>query len=110
MIEHFNYIVVEGPIGVGKTSLANKLAFEFECELLLEKPEENPDPAPRRLPSAPSGPASPGTAGPHSSRSVVCPAGAGHGNPAGARGHPGADYPRAPGGPLAALGRNDQRR
>ena len=42
MIEHFNYIVVEGPIGVGKTSLANKLAFEFECELLLEKPEENP--------------------------------------------------------------------
>ena len=42
MIEHFHYIVVEGPIGVGKTSLANKLAFEFESELLLEKPEENP--------------------------------------------------------------------
>ena len=42
MIEHFNYIVVEGPIGVGKTSLANKLAFEFEAELLLEKADENP--------------------------------------------------------------------
>ena len=42
MIEHFRYIVIEGPIGVGKTSLANKLADEFETELLLEKPEENP--------------------------------------------------------------------
>ena len=42
MIEHFRYIVIEGPIGVGKTSLANKLAEEFETELLLEKPEENP--------------------------------------------------------------------
>ena len=42
MIEDFNYIVVEGPIGVGKTSLANKLAFEFEAELLLEKADENP--------------------------------------------------------------------
>ena len=42
MIEHFRYIVIEGPIGVGKTSLANKLAAEFETELLLEKPEENP--------------------------------------------------------------------
>jgi deoxyadenosine/deoxycytidine kinase len=42
MIEDFRYIVIEGPIGVGKTSLANKLAFEFETELLLEKPDENP--------------------------------------------------------------------
>ncbi len=42
MIGHFRYIVVEGPIGVGKTSLANKLAAEFESDLLLEKPEENP--------------------------------------------------------------------
>jgi len=40
--EGFRYIVVEGPIGVGKTSLANKLAEEFEGELLLEKAEENP--------------------------------------------------------------------
>ena len=42
MPEGFRYIVVEGPIGVGKTSLANKLAEEFEGELLLEKAEENP--------------------------------------------------------------------
>jgi len=42
MIEHFRYIVIEGPIGVGKTSLANKLAVEFDSELLLEKADENP--------------------------------------------------------------------
>jgi len=42
MIEDFRYIVIEGPIGVGKTSLANKLAVEFESELLLEKADENP--------------------------------------------------------------------
>ena len=42
MAEHLRYIVVEGPIGVGKTSLANKLAQDFGSELLLEKAEENP--------------------------------------------------------------------
>ena len=42
MAERFRYLVVEGPIGVGKTSLARKLAQEFGSELLLEKPEENP--------------------------------------------------------------------
>jgi deoxyguanosine kinase len=42
MIEDFRYIVIEGPIGVGKTSLANKLAVGFESELLLEKADENP--------------------------------------------------------------------
>ena len=36
------YIVVEGPIGVGKTSLVKKLADQFGSELLLEKAEENP--------------------------------------------------------------------
>lgn len=36
------YIVIEGPIGVGKTSLARRLAEEFEGELLLEGVEENP--------------------------------------------------------------------
>lgn len=38
----FNYIVVEGPIGVGKTSLAKRLAGSFNSELLLEAAEENP--------------------------------------------------------------------
>lgn len=42
MAEAFRYIVVEGPIGVGKTSLAKKLAIELGGELLLEKAEENP--------------------------------------------------------------------
>ena len=40
-IQH-RYIVVEGPIGVGKTSLVKKLGDSFGRELLLEKPEENP--------------------------------------------------------------------
>ena len=42
MTEGFRYIVIEGPIGVGKTSLARKLALEFGSDLLLEKAEENP--------------------------------------------------------------------
>ena len=42
MTEPFRYIVIEGPIGVGKTSLADKLANEFGSELLLEKAEDNP--------------------------------------------------------------------
>jgi len=42
MAERFRYIVIEGPIGVGKTSLAEKLALEFGCDLLLEKAEDNP--------------------------------------------------------------------
>jgi len=36
------YIVIEGPIGVGKTSLAKRLADDFGGELLLEGAEENP--------------------------------------------------------------------
>ena len=36
------YLVVEGPIGVGKTSLAVKLAETFGAELMLERAEENP--------------------------------------------------------------------
>lgn len=36
------YVVVEGPIGVGKTSLARRLAGSFDSELILEQPEENP--------------------------------------------------------------------
>ena len=36
------YIAIEGPIGVGKTSLSKRLAESFNHELLLEKSEENP--------------------------------------------------------------------
>lgn len=36
------YIVVEGPIGVGKTSLVNRLAQSFAADTLLEEVEENP--------------------------------------------------------------------
>lgn len=36
------YIVVEGPIGVGKTSLVKRLAATFGSELLLEDAESNP--------------------------------------------------------------------
>ena len=36
------FITVEGPIGVGKTSLTKRLAETFNYELLLENAEENP--------------------------------------------------------------------
>jgi len=36
------FVVVEGPIGVGKTSLARRLARSFGSELVLEQDEENP--------------------------------------------------------------------
>ena len=36
------YIAVEGPIGVGKTSLAIRIAQHLTAELLLESAEENP--------------------------------------------------------------------
>lgn len=36
------YIVIEGPIGVGKTSLARKLADSLSADLLLEEVYENP--------------------------------------------------------------------
>ena len=36
------YIVVEGPIGVGKTSLAKRLATSLSADLILEEVYENP--------------------------------------------------------------------
>ena len=52
------FIAVEGPIGVGKTTLARRLAERFRASLLLERPEENPflerfyrDPAGAALPT-----------------------------------------------------------
>jgi deoxyadenosine/deoxycytidine kinase len=41
-LEKYRYVVVEGPIGVGKTSLAKRLAAHSGAAMLLEKPEENP--------------------------------------------------------------------
>lgn len=36
------FIVIEGPIGVGKTTLANRLSASFGGDLLLEAADENP--------------------------------------------------------------------
>ena len=41
-LESARHIVVEGPIGVGKTSLARRLADQLQAELLLEQPQANP--------------------------------------------------------------------
>ena len=41
-LERCRYIVVEGPIGAGKTSLARELADHLVADVLLEQPEENP--------------------------------------------------------------------
>ena len=40
--DKYRYVVVEGPIGAGKTSLARRLAQHTGATALLEKPEENP--------------------------------------------------------------------
>jgi deoxyadenosine/deoxycytidine kinase len=42
LFEKCRYVVVEGPVGVGKTSLARKLAQHAGAAALMEKPEENP--------------------------------------------------------------------
>jgi deoxyguanosine kinase len=36
------YVVVEGPIGVGKTTLCRRLAREWKARLVLEEVEDNP--------------------------------------------------------------------
>jgi len=36
------YVVIEGPIGVGKTSLARRLAGQYGADLVLERAEDNP--------------------------------------------------------------------
>ncbi len=42
ILQDRRYIVVEGPIGVGKTSLARRLAKTLGSELLLEDADSNP--------------------------------------------------------------------
>jgi deoxyguanosine kinase len=42
MTRELRYIAIEGPIGVGKTSLARRLAQALEFDLVLEQAEENP--------------------------------------------------------------------
>ena len=41
-MDKFRYLVVEGPIGAGKTSLAKRLAARLSADQVLEQPEENP--------------------------------------------------------------------
>ena len=41
-MKHPEYIVVEGPIGVGKTTLAQRLAATFKIDLMLELASDNP--------------------------------------------------------------------
>jgi deoxyadenosine/deoxycytidine kinase len=38
----YRYVVIEGPIGVGKTTLAKRLAERYQADLLLEQAEDNP--------------------------------------------------------------------
>ena len=42
ILDSARHIVVEGPIGVGKTSLARRLASHLEAQSVLEQPELNP--------------------------------------------------------------------
>lgn len=42
IFDQFPYIVIEGPIGSGKTTLARMLSDQFSTELLSEKAEANP--------------------------------------------------------------------
>jgi deoxyguanosine kinase len=40
--EKYNFIAVEGNIGAGKTSFCNRIAEDFNCQVILESFEDNP--------------------------------------------------------------------
>jgi deoxyguanosine kinase len=42
VLERLKYIAVDGPIGVGKTSLAKMLAQDLEARVAYENPDDNP--------------------------------------------------------------------
>lgn len=42
VMERIKYIAVEGPIGVGKTTLAQMLAQDYDARAVFETPSENP--------------------------------------------------------------------
>ena len=42
VLNHFNYIAIEGNIGAGKTTLSNKLAEDFNAKTVLERFADNP--------------------------------------------------------------------
>ena len=41
-IELPRHIAIEGPLGIGKTTLTQRLADSFNAETVLEEPDENP--------------------------------------------------------------------
>lgn len=41
-LDKYRYIVVEGPIGAGKTTLARRIAERCHAQTLLEQPQDNP--------------------------------------------------------------------
>jgi len=42
LVEKYNYIAIEGNIGSGKTTLANKIGDDFNAKLVLERFADNP--------------------------------------------------------------------
>jgi deoxyadenosine/deoxycytidine kinase len=41
-LENYNYIIIEGNIGAGKTTLVNKIAEDFNAKTVLERFADNP--------------------------------------------------------------------